>query len=153
MPSNIQKIPSSSQIQLCADFLHLLLNFDVFSIWLFCHCRKIQSSIFCFCRLQITNTKQQIEQQKWHESKFAEEERVFCGKVDHVRYGTEKRFCGNVECSCKYIDLKPTGAKINELIFQSDSDQEPMNSRGGVMRPTISSQNKQNGAPKYINPR
>ena len=54
---------------------------------------------------------------------------------------------------------------IFELIFnrlyilQSDSDQsEPIASRGGVLRPTISSQNKTNGSPspgsqKYINPR
>jgi mitogen-activated protein kinase binding protein 1 len=38
--------------------------------------------------------------------------------------------------------------------FQSDSDQsEPVASRGGLLRPTIASSNKQNGGPKYVNPR
>lgn len=38
---------------------------------------------------------------------------------------------------------------------QSDSDQsEPVASRGGLLRPTIASSNKQNGSgPKYVNPR
>lgn len=43
----------------------------------------------------------------------------------------------------------------------SDSDQEQLSGRGGVLRPTISSQNKTNGSnggassagPKYVNPR
>lgn len=80
------------------------------------------------------------------------------GKSSTSGMGMRSASVGMLNQAVSSLEASSFNNLLNNLTnFQSDSDQsEPIASRGGVLRPTISSQNKTSGGQqqqKYINPR